>query len=161
MIDALMHREHTAYREIGQRAVAHMLERASIALDGVICVATACSFKPHVATYRKATELMGVEMDEVLFVANHPFDSIGAKAAGMHTAYIDRRSRPFGITPHQPDIIAPDMKRLADMLVRAKSARVMSLELFDVCHYPFAREGATNAQVAPSRAGPICPAFLA
>ena len=52
-------------------------------------------------------------MDEILFVANHAFDCIGAKAAGMHTAFIDRRRRPFGRTPHQPDIWLPDMQSLA------------------------------------------------
>jgi hypothetical protein len=31
MIDALLHRDHTPYREIGQRSVAHVLERAGIA----------------------------------------------------------------------------------------------------------------------------------
>src|SRR5246127_987662 len=31
MIDALLHKEHTPYREIGQRAVAYVLERAGIA----------------------------------------------------------------------------------------------------------------------------------
>ena len=172
MIDALLHREHTPYREIGQRAVAYTLERAGIAytmeevrflvaqierlkpfpdvpaalarlrtryriavlsngdpdmleaakafhgldFDAVISVAVANSFKPHVATYTKAAELMGVRMDEVLFVANHAFDCVGAKSAGMHAAFIDRRLRPFGITPHQPDIIVPDMKGLADLL---------------------------------------------
>ena len=37
MIDALLHREHTPYREIGQRSVAHVLERAGIpyAIDEV------------------------------------------------------------------------------------------------------------------------------
>jgi len=30
MIDALLHREHTSYREIGQRSVAFVLERAGI-----------------------------------------------------------------------------------------------------------------------------------
>src|SRR5215813_11067265 len=30
MIDALLHREHTPYREIGHRAVAHVLDRAGI-----------------------------------------------------------------------------------------------------------------------------------
>lgn len=173
MIDALLHREHTPYREIGHRAVAYTLERAGIpytmdevrflvaqierlkpfpdvpaalarlntrykiavlsngdpdmleaarsfhkiAFDAVISVAVANSFKPHVATYSKGAELMGVRMDEVLFVANHPFDCIGAKSAGMHSAFIDRRMRPFGITPHQPDIVVPDMKSLADILV--------------------------------------------
>jgi 2-haloacid dehalogenase len=173
MIDALLHREHTSYREIGQRSVAHVLERAGIAytmdevralvaaierltcfpevpkalarlqtkfklvvlsngdpdmletakahhkipFDRVISVAEANAFKPHVATYTKAAELSGVRMDEVLFVANHAFDCIGAKAAGMRSAFIDRRRRPFGATPHQPDILVRSMTELADVLV--------------------------------------------
>ncbi|HZO02468.1 MAG TPA: haloacid dehalogenase type II [Burkholderiales bacterium] len=173
MIDALLHREHTPYREIGHRAVAYTLERARIPytmdevrylvaqierlrpfpdvpealarlktrykivvlsngdpdmletakafhripFDAVISVAVANSFKPHVATYTKAAELMSVRVEEVLFVANHAFDCIGAKSAGMHSAFIDRRKRPFGGTPHQPDIVVQDMKSLADMIV--------------------------------------------
>lgn len=172
MIDALLHQKHTPYREIGERAVDFVMERAGIEhtedevkmlvaeieklppfpevpealarlqqryklvvlsngdpdmletarkyhgvpFDRVISVAAANSFKPHVATYTKAAELCGVRMDEVLFVANHAFDCIGAKAAGMHTAFIDRRQRPFGITPHQPDILVPTMKDLADVM---------------------------------------------
>jgi len=173
MIDALLHREHTPYREIGHRALAYTLTRAAIPhtmdevhflvaqierltpfpdvpealarlktryrivvlsngdpdmleaakafhripFDAVISVAAANSFKPHVATYTKAAEIMGVKADEILFVANHAFDCIGAKSAGMHTAFIDRRLRPFGMTPHQPDLIVPDMAGLADLLV--------------------------------------------
>src|SRR6516165_5888026 len=30
MIDALLHREHTPYREIGERSVAHVMDRAGI-----------------------------------------------------------------------------------------------------------------------------------
>ena len=173
MIDALLHREHTPYREIGHRSVAHVMDRAGIEytmdevrdlvgeieklrpfpevpaalarlqtryklvvlsngdpdmletakryhdipFDKVISVAAANSFKPHIATYTKAAEIMGVRMDEVLFVANHAFDCIGAKSAGMRTAFIDRRHRPFGMTPHQPDILVPSMTALADALV--------------------------------------------
>ena len=80
-----------------------MLETAKafhrIPFDAVISVAVANSFKPHVATYTKAAEIMGVRMDEVLFVANHAFDCIGAKSAGMHSAFIDRRKLPFGEHP--------------------------------------------------------------
>jgi len=98
-----------------------MLEAAKawhkVPFDEVISVAAAQSFKPHVATYTKAAEILGVRMDQVLFVANHAFDCIGAKAAGMRTAFIDRRSRPFGATPHQPDIRVPDMACLADLMV--------------------------------------------
>lgn len=173
MIDALLHREHTSYREIGERSVAFVLERAGIAysmdevrelvaaierlkpfpevpqalaqlgsryrlvvlsngdpdmleaakehhgvpFDRVISVAEANSFKPHVATYAKAAELIGLPMHEILFVANHTFDCIGAKAAGMRTAFIDRRQRPFGRTPHQPDILVQTMTELAELMV--------------------------------------------
>src|SRR5204863_6161560 len=72
-----------------------MLEAAKsyhkIPFDKVISVAEANSFKPHVATYKKAAEIMGLSLDQVLFVANHAFDCIGAKSAGMRTAFIDRR----------------------------------------------------------------------
>jgi 2-haloacid dehalogenase len=173
MIDALLHREHTSYREIGHRSVAHVMDRAGIEFtmddvctlvgeieklkpfpevpealarlqtrymlvvlsngdpdmletakqfhkipfDRVISVAEANSFKPHVATYTRAAELLGLPPDQILFVANHAFDCIGAKSAGMRTAFIDRRSRPFGITPHQPDILVASMKELADLIV--------------------------------------------
>lgn len=173
MIDALLQREHTPYREIGHRAVALVMDRAGIKytkdevrylvgeieklkpfpevpaalaklktryrlvvlsngdpdmleaakgyhrlpFDRVISVAEANAFKPHVATYTKAAELSGVRMDQVLFVANHAFDVIGAKSAGMRTAMINRRNRPFEETPHRPDICVPTMQALADAIV--------------------------------------------
>ena len=98
-----------------------MLETAKqyhkMPFDKVISVAEANSFKPHVATYTKAAELLGLQLDQILFVANHAFDVIGAKSAGMRTAMIDRRDRPFDDTPHQPDITVPTMKDLADAIV--------------------------------------------
>jgi 2-haloacid dehalogenase len=172
MIDALLGRAHTPYREIGHRSVALVLDRAGIsydmdevrrlvgeieklrpfpevppalerlraryrlavlsngdpdmleaakphhgiAFDRVISVAVANTFKPHVATYAKAAEIMGTRMDQVLFVANHAFDCIGAKSAGMRTAFVNRRRRPFGVTPHAPDLIVGDMGELADIM---------------------------------------------
>jgi 2-haloacid dehalogenase len=173
MIDTLLHKEQTSYREIGHRSVSFVLERAGIAhsmddvhglvaeierlrpfpevpealarlqkrykivvlsngdrdmlenakqyhgipFDRVISVAEANAFKPHVATYTKAAELLGVRLDEVLFVANHAFDCVGAKSAGMWSAFINRRQRPFGQTPHQPDIVVRTMTDLADAMV--------------------------------------------
>lgn len=175
MIDALLHKEQTPYREIGRRAVSYTLERAGIPftredadrlvgeierlkpfpdaaealsrlrrryklvvlsngdpdmlergvafagveLDQVISVAEAGAFKPHVATYRKAAELVGVDPSAVLFVANHPFDCVGAKAFGMRTAYINRRGRPFGETPYSPDLEVHDLSELADTMTSA------------------------------------------
>ena len=173
MIDALLHRDHTPYREIGHLSVRQVMDRAGIAhtedevraliaaterlrcfpevpealgrihtryrlavlsngdpdmletakqyhgipFDAVISVAEANAFKPHRATYEMAARKMGVAMDQVLFVANHEFDCVGAKAAGMRVAFIDRRRRPFAGWPHQPDLILQSMTALADTLV--------------------------------------------
>lgn len=173
MIDALLNKEHTPYREIGHRSVAFVLERAGIPstmtevrslvgeieklrpfpevpaavarlrsryrlvvlsngdpdmlenakqyhgilFERVISAAEANSFKPHVATYTKAAALLGVDVDAVLFVANHAFDCVGAKSAGMRTAFVNRRGRPFGQTPYQPDLVVPTMTELADAML--------------------------------------------
>jgi len=172
MIDALLHRAHTPYREIGRISLAYTLERAGIphtqdevislvaeierlrpfpdvvealsrlkkryrlvilsngdpdmldairprlgfAFDRVISVAEAGSFKPHAATYRKAAELLASPPEAILFVANHAFDCVGARAAGMRAAFVDRRRRPFGDWPYQPDLVVSDFKELADVL---------------------------------------------
>lgn len=172
MIDALLGREHTPYREIGHLSVRQVMDRAGIAygeyevrflvaaierlrcfpevpealarlhrrwklvvlsngdpdmleaakpyhgipFDAVISVAEANAFKPHRATYEMAAGKMGAAMNQVLFIANHEFDCVGAKAAGMRTVFIDRRRRPFARWPHQPDLIVSNMTELADLM---------------------------------------------
>lgn len=173
MIDALLDRGHTPYRQIGHRAVSYVMDRCGIAytqeevrslvnaieklkpfpdvvlalgklrsagyalailsngdpdmlkaagphigfsFDHVISVAQAGAFKPHWKTYAKAEQLIGLDRSSILFVANHAFDCIGAKAYGMRTAFIDRRKRPFGQTPHRPDLIVADFAELAATL---------------------------------------------
>jgi 2-haloacid dehalogenase len=49
-------------------------------------------------------------------VANHAFDCVGAKAFGMRAAFVDRRKRPFGDWPYQPDLVVADFKELAELL---------------------------------------------
>jgi 2-haloacid dehalogenase len=84
--------------------------------DSVISVEEAGYFKPHWKAYAKAAEIIGVDRSSILFVANHAFDCIGAKSYGMRTAFIDRRKRPFGQTPWQPDLIVSDFTELAATL---------------------------------------------
>ena len=97
-----------------------MLEAArphiGVAFDHVISAQQAGYFKPHWKTYAKAEEIVGEERSSILFVANHAFDCIGARAYGMRSAFIDRRRRPFGETPHQPDLIVADFAELAAAL---------------------------------------------
>ena len=87
-----------------------------IAFDRMISVAEAGSFKPHAATYRRAAEIMGARAEAILFVANHAFDCVGAKASGMRAAFVDRRKRPFGDWPYQPDLVVGNLAELADLL---------------------------------------------
>lgn len=121
-VPAALDRLRSSYRlAILSNGDPDMLEAArahhGIAFDHIISVAVANAFKPHRATYAKAAEIVGVGMDEILFIANHAFDCVGAKAAGMHAAFIDRRARPFGRWPYQPDMVVPDMTALAAALV--------------------------------------------
>jgi 2-haloacid dehalogenase len=181
MIDALLQREHTPYRQIGQQAVAYTLERAGIPhtpgevaelvgaierlppfpdvldalgrikahgyrlailsngdpdmlergvghagtthlFDRVISVAEAGAFKPHIATYRTACSLLGLSAGQVLFVANHAFDCIGARAFGMRTVFVDRRRRPFGNPQYPPDLVVADFRELGEVVVRGPAA---------------------------------------
>jgi len=177
MIDALLHRGHTPYREIGRRSLDVTLERAGVshtdeevtrlvseierlrpfadvpeplgrlrrhyrlvvlsngdpdmlergirfsglAFDRVISAAEAGSFKPDSATYRVAADLIALPMDAILFVACHAFDCVGARACGMRTAFVDRRGRPFGQTPHQPDLVVADFPALAAALLDGRA----------------------------------------
>ena len=179
MIDALLQRDQTPYREIGQQAVAYTLERAGIPhtaaevadlvsaierlrpfpdvvdalsrlkahgyalvvlsngdpdmlergvpysgtahlFERVISVAEAGAFKPHAATYRTACAVTGVQARQVLFVANHAFDCVGAKASGMRTAFVDRRRRPFGNSKYPPDLVVRDVRELAEVLTAGR-----------------------------------------
>ncbi len=98
-----------------------MLEAAQphigFAFDHVISVQEAGYFKPHWKTYATAEKIVGQERTSVLFVANHAFDCVGAKAYGFRTVFIDRRGRPFGETPHQPDLLLKSFAELAQTLL--------------------------------------------
>lgn len=97
-----------------------MLENAKPHLghtfDETISVQEAGYFKPHRATYETAARILDLSPLQCMHVANHAFDCIGAKAAGMRTAFIDRRKRPFGQTQHEPDLVVASMTELADLL---------------------------------------------
>ena len=100
-----------------------MLEAAKphigFAIDFTISVQESGYFKPHWQTYASVERITGEERSSCLFVANHAFDCIGAKAYGMRSVFVDRRQRPFGETPHQPDLVVEDFAGLARVLADA------------------------------------------
>ena len=102
--------------------LAAAMPHVGIRFDHVISVQEAGAFKPHWRTYANAAEIVGAERTACLLVANHAFDCIGAKACGMRTVFIDRRRRPFGETPHRPDLIVENATALAGALAAAPAA---------------------------------------
>ena len=97
-----------------------MLERARsrlrVPFERIISAAAASTFKPHVAAYRTAAELLGAAPESILFVASHVFDCVGAKAYGMRSCFVNRRGEPFGDWPYQPDMIVSDLSELGEQL---------------------------------------------
>jgi len=79
-------------------------------------------YKPALETYQMVAREMGTEISGLCMIAAHPWDLIGARAAGCSAALI---ARP-GIAPlivsgvKQPEIIAPTLNEIAAQLVELK-----------------------------------------
>jgi 2-haloacid dehalogenase len=84
------------------------MERISVARFG--------NFKPHPAVYRGAAVALGLDPSEILMVAAHSFDILGARACGFRGAFVNRYALPFEESPLQPDLIVTDFLTLADRL---------------------------------------------
>ena len=99
--------------------------RIKIPFDEIISVESVGQFKPHPAVYRHAARRLGLEPGQIMMVAAHSFDIIGARACGFRGAYVDRYDLPMGCTDYLPDISVPDFHQLARSLtgsvVRIKS----------------------------------------
>ena len=74
--------------------------------------------KPDPGIFLAAAALLGVEPGQVLHVGDDPaLDMVGARDAGLRTAWINRQGEPWppGMGP-PPDLDLPDMAALADWL---------------------------------------------
>ena len=89
-----------------------------IAFDAIISVDQVGAFKPSPGIYRKAVQRLGCEPGEIMMVAAHSFDILGAQACGFRAAYVDRYGLPTEVSEYQPDIIVGDFVALATRLLR-------------------------------------------
>lgn len=74
-------------------------------------------FKPHPSVYRMAAAELGCEPGEILMVAAHAFDILGARACGYCGAYVNRYRLPYDESSLVPSLEARDFNELADMLL--------------------------------------------
>ena len=97
----------------------HLAEnRIKFGFDAVISVEEGGAFKPHPAVYRSAARILDAAPSEIMMVAAHSFDIMGARACGFRGAYVNRYGLPYeDSTQYAPDIVAADFNRLADTLL--------------------------------------------
>ena len=89
-----------------------------IGFDSIISVDQVGAFKPSPGIYRKAVQRLVCEPPEIMMVAAHSFDILGAQACGFRAAYVNRYGLPTEESEYQPDIIVEDFVQLASRLLR-------------------------------------------
>jgi 2-haloacid dehalogenase len=100
----------------------NMARRAGLPWDCVLSAELIGRYKPDLAVYRRAAELLGHAPAQVMMVAAHPSDLAAAARAGLKTAYIPRPDEhgpggPMESTDgHHFDLQAPDLLALAAQL---------------------------------------------
>ena len=92
-------------------------KQIKVGFDAIFSVDAAGSFKPHPSVYRTAAQHLGSEPREIMMVAAHSFDILGARACGFRGAYVNRYGLPFEETPLRPDIEVSDFVELATLLL--------------------------------------------
>jgi 2-haloacid dehalogenase len=70
------------------------------------------AFKPSPVVYRHAAGRLSRPAGQVRLVTSNAFDCVGASAAGMRTAWVNRSAAPFDTIGAQPDITVPALDRL-------------------------------------------------
>ena len=88
-----------------------------VRFDAIISVDQVGAFKPSPGIYRKAVQRLGCEPGEIMMVAAHSFDILGAQACGFRAAYVDRYGLPTEVSEYQPDIVVDDFVELAAELL--------------------------------------------
>ena len=87
-----------------------------VRFDAIISVDQVGAFKPSPGIYRKAVQRLRREPGEIMMVAAHAFDVLGAQACGFKAAYVNRYNLPTEDSEYQPDIIVDDFIELAARL---------------------------------------------
>lgn len=121
-----LHRLATKYRLVALSNgepdyLSHLAaNRIGFEFDRIISVEEAGAFKPHPGVYRTAARILDSEPAEIMMVAAHSFDIMGARASGYRGAYVNRYGLPYEDTDlYTPDLVVRDFNHLADVLLGA------------------------------------------
>lgn len=78
-------------------------------------------YKPHPDTYRMVIDDLGAKPEEVMMVAAHAWDLMGARNVGLQTAFIARPGAPLYPNVAKPDYVLNDLLELVKLLRKADS----------------------------------------
>ncbi|MEI7771338.1 MAG: haloacid dehalogenase type II [Chloroflexales bacterium] len=95
------------------------LEHAGIAgcLEAILSVEAAGMFKPAPQVYALASAHLGCAPADILFVSANGWDIAGAASFGLRTAWLNRAGAPAERLGIAPEIVAPNLAALADMIL--------------------------------------------
>lgn len=97
--------------------------RLSGYFEHVLSVADVRRFKPAPEAYEFAAKRLGLQPHQMLMVAAHPWDLMGAAAAGCRTAFIQRPEKALFPGAPKPTYTARDVAELAAQLKSAGTQR--------------------------------------
>ena len=84
--------------------------------SGFVSVDEVKVYKPSPIVYKHVAKRLGRPIDEVRLVSSNPFDVIGAEAAGMQAAWLNRSSGLFDTLAPMPQMVVKSLVELADIL---------------------------------------------
>ena len=90
--------------------------RIGIDFDQILSAETVGQFKPHPSVYRFAAKKLNLEPQQIMMVAAHSFDILGARHSGFRGAYVNRYDLPYDESDYVPDITTENFYELCDTL---------------------------------------------
>ena len=84
--------------------------------EGFVSVDEVKAYKPSPKVYRHVAQRLERPIWEIRLVSSNPFDDIGAEAAGMRAAWVDRSGGLFDTLGSPPQIVVGSLTELADAL---------------------------------------------
>ncbi len=83
---------------------------------GFVSVDEVKVYKPSPKVYRHVAQRLGRTIGEVRLISSNPFDVIGATAAGMQAAWVDRSVGMYDTLGPRPDVVVGTLIELEDAL---------------------------------------------
>lgn len=108
--------EEVAKQQIQHAGLEDMFER-------VFSVDAVSKYKPAAEAYKYVAEKVGVKTSQLTMITAHPWDLIGAKAAGCDVAFLQRTGTAWFPLTEKPALTARSLPELAQQLIAGQQRR--------------------------------------